>query len=183
MSIERRQSADVGWWSLALAALAVCSCGGPGASSRGPQSSASAPYAAAGVEGAPTASTPGAVGVVTTPRDAELIVHRDVVARCPTLRLVRAYAGRFDPDVVWVAVLDAISDCMREGGSLAHENLGVSGDESHRHVVRQVLESRGIAPIRVVATRLSDVGAAECQGGVDCVRRVEITIGAGAPSN
>ena len=175
--------AGVGWRSLALAALAACSCGGSGAPSRWAQGSASAPYATAGADRAPAAATPGAVGGVATPRDAELIVHRDVVARCPTLRLVRGYAGRFDPDVVWVAVLDAISDCMRDGGPLAHESLGVSGDESHRHVVRQVLESRGIAPIRVVATPLSAVGAAECQGGADCVRRVEITIGGGAPSN
>jgi hypothetical protein len=52
----------------------------------------------------------------------------------------------------------------------------VSGDEEHRHVVREVLGARGVAPTRVIATPISSRGAAMCQGGVDCNKRVEITI-------
>ncbi|MCL2450835.1 MAG: hypothetical protein FWD17_17975, partial [Polyangiaceae bacterium] len=84
-----------------------------------------------------------------SPGDAELVVHRDVVAQCPTLRLVRAHADEFDAEMIWLAVLEAIADCMREDGPLARQSLGVSGDEDHRHVVREVLASRGIAPTRV----------------------------------
>jgi hypothetical protein len=109
--------------------------------------------------------------------DAELVVSRDVVARCPTLQLVRAHVGEFDPDMVWLAVLESIADCMSQSGPLSGQNLGVSGDEEHRHVVREVLGARGIAPTRVVAKAVSAQGAAECQGGQDCnTRRVEITI-------
>ena len=108
--------------------------------------------------------------------DAELVVSRDVVARCPTLQLVRAHVGEFDPDMVWLAVLESIADCMSESGPLSDQNLGVSGDEEHRHVVREVLGARGVAPTRVVAKPVSTQGAAECQGGQDCNRRVEITL-------
>jgi hypothetical protein len=78
--------------------------------------------------------------------------------------------------MVWLAVLEAIAECMREDGPLSQQSLGVSGDEVHRHVVREVLGSRGIAPTRVIATPVSAEGAAECQGGADCVKRIEITI-------
>jgi hypothetical protein len=52
----------------------------------------------------------------------------------------------------------------------------VSGDEEHRHVVREVLGARGVAPTRVIATPISNRGAAMCQGGADCNKRVEITV-------
>jgi len=108
--------------------------------------------------------------------DAELVVSRDVVARCPTLRLVRQHMSELDQDMVWLAVLESIAECMSEGGPLAQENIGVSGDEDHRHIVREVLGTHNIAPTRVVATPQSAVGAAECQGGATCGKRVEITI-------
>ncbi len=106
--------------------------------------------------------------------DAELVVAREVVASCPTLRLVRQHMGAFDPDMIWLAVLESIGDCMREGGTMAQQTIGVSGDEEHRHVVREVLGTRGVAPTRVIA-RLPP-GAAECQGGANCTKRVEITL-------
>jgi hypothetical protein len=108
--------------------------------------------------------------------DAELVVSRDVVARCPTLRLVKAHVAELDPDMVWLAVLEAIADCMSESGPMSAQSLGVSGDEEHRHVIREVLGSRGVAPTRVVAEPQSSAGAAECQAGTDCHKRVEITI-------
>jgi hypothetical protein len=108
--------------------------------------------------------------------NAELVVSRDVVSRCPKLRLVRQHVAEFDPDMVWLAVLESLGECMGQGGPLADQNVGVSGDEEHRHVVREVLGTRGVAPTRVVATPTSVQGAAECQGGNDCSKRVEITI-------
>jgi hypothetical protein len=109
--------------------------------------------------------------------DAELVVSGDVVTRCPTLRLVRAHASEFDPDMLWLAVLESIADCMSDRGPMRQQAIGVSGDEEHRHVVREVLGTRGIAPTRVVATPTSRQGVAECQGGgASCTRRVEITI-------
>ncbi len=108
--------------------------------------------------------------------DAELVVGREVIQQCPQLVLVRAHMGEIDPDMVWLAVLEAVADCMGQDGPLAGKSIGVSGDEEHRHVVREVLGARGVAPTRVIATPISSRGAAMCQGGVDCNKRVEITI-------
>lgn len=108
--------------------------------------------------------------------DAELVVGREVIQQCPQLVLVRAHMGEIDPDMVWLAVLEAVADCMGQDGPLSGKSIGVSGDEEHRHVVREVLGARGVAPTRVVATPISSRGAAMCQGGVDCNKRVEITI-------
>ena len=108
--------------------------------------------------------------------DAELVVSREIVARCPKLSAVRQHVAELDPDMVWLAVLDSLGECMGAGEPLAAQNLGVSGDEEHRHVVREVLGSRGVAPTRVIATPTSAQGSAECQGGADCSKRVEITI-------
>jgi hypothetical protein len=71
----------------------------------------------------------------------------------------------------------AIADCMSDGGTMAERTIAVSGDEEHRHVVREVLGLRGIAPTRVIAPP-SFAGAAECQGGMNCNKQVVITIGA-----
>jgi hypothetical protein len=106
--------------------------------------------------------------------DAELVVAREVVASCPTLRLVRQHMGEFDPDMIWLAVLESIGDCMKEGGTMERQAIGVSGDEVHRHVVREVLGTRGVAPTRVIAQL--PPGAAECQGGANCSKRVDITL-------
>jgi hypothetical protein len=84
--------------------------------------------------------------------------------------------AELDPDMVWLAVLESIADCMSEGGPLSGQSLGVSGDEEHRRVVRDVLGTRGVAATRVVARAASAQGAAECQGGEACGRLVEITI-------
>jgi hypothetical protein len=111
--------------------------------------------------------------------DAELVVSRDVVARCPKLRLVRQHVAEFDPDMVWLAVLESLGECMGQGGPMAEQTIGVSGDEEHRHVVREVLGSRGVAPTRVIAVPVA--GAAECQGGADCSKRVEITVTPASP--
>ncbi len=108
----------------------------------------------------------------------ELVVSRDVVMHCPTLRLVREHVEQFDPDMVWLAVLESIGDCMGSGGPMSAQSIGVSGDEEHRHVVREILGARGIAPTRIVAAQAS-AGAAECQPGTDCTKRVEITIAPG----
>jgi len=108
--------------------------------------------------------------------DAELVVGREVIQQCPQLVLVRSHMGDIDPDMVWLAVLEALADCMGQDGPLATKNIGVSGDEEHRHVVREVLGARGVAPTRVIATPVSSRGAAMCQGGVDCNKRVEITV-------
>jgi hypothetical protein len=106
----------------------------------------------------------------------ELVVDGDVVARCPKLRLVRRHVEQFDPEMVWLAVLESIADCMREGGPMAADTLGVSGTEDHRHIVRQVLSSRGVAPTRVISAPQSSEGAAECQGAAGCTGRVEIML-------
>jgi hypothetical protein len=104
------------------------------------------------------------------------VVGRDVIQQCPQLVLVRSHMGEIDPDMIWLAVLEALADCMGQDGPLATKNIGVSGDEEHRHVVREVLGARGVAPTRVIATPISSRGAAMCQGGVDCNKRVEITV-------
>ena len=78
--------------------------------------------------------------------------------------------------MVWLAVLESIAECMGEGGPMSAQSLGVSGDEEHRHVIREVLGTQGVAPTRVVAEPQSAAGAAECQGGIDCRKRVEITL-------
>jgi hypothetical protein len=170
----------------AIGAASVA-CGG----SRGASQQAST----AGTKGAPTVPGPSphaTHGARTPPRgpaagapqaqggeegdDAELVVGREVIQQCPQLVLVRSHMGEIDPDMVWLAVLEALADCMGQDGPLAAKNIGVSGDEEHRHVVREVLGARGVAPTRVIATPLSSRGAAMCQGGVDCNKRVEITI-------
>jgi hypothetical protein len=160
------------------------------AATAGRSLSEQAGVAAPGRASAATAGTaPAASGTATTARpgkadsddekdDAELVVNREVVGRCPKLRLVRQHVAEFDPEMVWLAVLESLGECMGEGGPMADQFIGVSGDEEHRHVVREVLGSRGVAPTRVVATSPSQ-GAAECQGGVDCSKRVEITIAPG----
>jgi hypothetical protein len=107
--------------------------------------------------------------------DAELVVNRELVARCPVVQLVREHVDEFDPDMVWLAVLESIGECMSDDGPMASESIGVSGDEEHRRVVREVLSSRGIAPARVVA-KATAAGATECQGGTNCNKRVEITV-------
>jgi hypothetical protein len=107
--------------------------------------------------------------------DAELVVSREIVAACPTLRLVRQHMGELDQDMIWLAVLESIGECMGEGGTMADQNIGVSGDEEHRHIVREVLETHGVAPTRVIAKPQSAAGATECQGG-GCLKRVEISI-------
>jgi hypothetical protein len=154
----------------------------PGASAPGAGASASA----SGQSGAPHAAGPSGPngandeGDDRQEDDAELVVSRDVVALCPSLRLVRQHVADFDPDMVWLAVLESLGECMGQGGPMAMQSIGVSGDEEHRHVVREVLGSRGVAPVRVIATPVAQ-GAAECQGGVDCSKRVEITIAPATP--
>jgi hypothetical protein len=128
-------------------------------------------------ESGPSGRRPGAHD---SSQDAELVVSHEIVNRCPTLRVVKDHVNEFDPNTVWLAVLESIGECMAEGGPLAAQSIGVSGDEMHRHVVREVLGSRGVPPTRIVAAAPSE-GAAECQGGVDCSKRVELTLIAGAP--
>ena len=183
MSIQKRSLTGLALRLLtpaALLAVVACSSSHPAPPAAPPppvppQASAPAPGASS-PDGAPGVTSqqqprPGAQGA----QEAELVVSHEIVARCPTLRLVKAHVDEFDPDTVWLAVLESIGECMGEGGPLAAQSIGVSGDEEHRHVVREVLGSRGVAPARVVATQPS-TGAAECQGGVDCAKRVELTI-------
>ncbi|MGH7271130.1 MAG: hypothetical protein ACREJ3_11930 [Polyangiaceae bacterium] len=189
-------------FSLLLAAVlavtlgSVCvSCGGSGAVSRPaigpatPQAAATPPRVARSRQ-APSTVGRGDLGDAAKPDepgsdaqrrdsdedDAELVVSRDVVLSCPEMRLVRRHMAEIDPQMMWLAVLESLAECMKDGGPMAGQNIGVSGNEEHRHVVREVLGSRGIAPIRVVATPVSGEGAAECQGGFDCGKRVEITL-------
>jgi hypothetical protein len=84
--------------------------------------------------------------------------------------------GELEDDMVWLAVLESIAECMSDGGAMEHASIGVSGDEDHRHVIREVLGTHHVAPTRVVARPPSAEGAAECQGGAACLRRVEITL-------
>ena len=174
----------------AIGALGVA-CGGSRSASQQPSTAAAAKGAqqqqAATVPAPPGARAPsnGSLGPSRDRAqrgeepdadDAELVVGREVIRQCPQLVLVRAHMGEIDPDMVWLAVLEAIADCMGQDGPLAGKNIGVSGDEEHRHVVREVLGARGVAPTRVIATPISGRGATMCQGGVDCNKRVEITI-------
>ena len=172
-----------------LFACAAVACGGTHAASKPPQSASTAPSTTNGAPalqpGAAGAGAPsGAAAASGTDQDeqddAELVVSRDVVAQCPKLRLVRQHVAEFDPDMVWLAVLESLGECMGQGGPMAEQTIGVSGDEEHRHVVREVLGSRGVAPTRVIAIPVSQ-GAAECQGGADCSKRVEITIAPSTP--
>lgn len=162
--------------------VACAACGGSHGASKQPSTAA-----AKGVQSQQAATPPPAPqakppqeraqgGGDSDAEDAELVVGREVIQQCPQLVLVRAHMGEIDPDMVWLAVLEAIADCMGQDGPLASKSLGVSGDEEHRHVVREVLGARGVAPTRVVATPVSRRGAAMCQGGTDCNKRVEITI-------
>jgi hypothetical protein len=169
-----------------VAAATTLACGGA------TRDASKSPVTAASVPSPPRAAAPGATAASPPPvagpeekreltdnqadEDAELVVSRNIVAACPTLRLVRTHMEELDPDMVWLAVLEAIGDCMGEGGPMEQKNIGVSGDEEHRHIVREVLSTHGIAPTRVVARPHSSAGAAECQGDTSCGRRVEITI-------
>ena len=172
-----------------LFVFGAAACGASHGESKTAQS-ASAPAAPSANPAAPAPAQPSAAGAPhgsVAPRsdqddedDAELVVSRDVVAQCPKLRLVRQHVAEFDPDMVWLAVLESLGECMGQGGPMAAQTIGVSGDEEHRHVVREVLGSRGVAPTRVIATPVSQ-GAAECQGGADCSKRVEITIAPSTP--
>ena len=203
MSIHHRSHVTGATLSLLLGG-ALVACGGTHAESKPPQSAAvvqsdasagrsgtqppaqSSPHpsAAGGAGGAPHASAapPGssASSDQDDEDDAELVVSRDVVARCPKLRLVRQHVAEFDPDMVWLAVLESLGECMGQGGPMAGQSVGVSGDEEHRHVVREVHGSRGVAPTRVIAAPVAQ-GAAECQGGADCSKRVEITLAPASP--
>jgi hypothetical protein len=192
MSIHRSHLARA---ALSLLFFAGSACGGGRTESKEPATVAAAqttpiqpsPRASApssGAQGRPPSpqrgiAPPGrATGESANPGDegdAELVVSRDVVMRCPTLRLVREHIGEFDQDMVWLAVLESIADCMSQSGPMGGQAIGVSGDEEHRHVIREVLGSRGVAPTRVIAKQVTE-GAAECQGGTDCSKRVEITI-------
>jgi hypothetical protein len=171
--------------SLSLSgALALCGvgCGGSHAEAKAPPS---APPAPASASRTPSGNTDPATRAAQEQQgeddgdNAELVVSRDVVSRCPKLRMVRQHVAEFDPDMVWLAVLESLGECMGQGGPMADLNIGVSGDEEHRHVVREVLGTRGVAPTRVVATPTSAQGAAECQGATDCSKRVEITLAPG----
>ncbi len=165
----------------ALAAGPVVGCAGTHAESKQPTSAAAAPAAAHPAPASSSAKAqagpnPGAQAPdETSSEDAELVVSREVISACPKLRLVRQHVAELDPNMVWLAVLESLSDCMSESGPMAGQMVGVSGDEEHRHVVREVLGSRGVAPTRIVAAPVSQEGAAECQGGAVC-QRVEITI-------
>jgi hypothetical protein len=165
--------------ALVLAGAAVA-CGGTKAASRAPAKAAASPPPAQEQPRAQRGAEPERGRSAEQPggddKDAELVVSRDVVGRCPTLRLVKAHVAELDPDMVWLAVLESIADCMSEGGPMASQMLGVSGDEEHRHVVREVLGTRGVAPTRIVAQPQSAAGVAECQAGTDCHPRIEITI-------
>jgi hypothetical protein len=200
MSIHHRSHVTGATLSLLLtgAASALVACAGAHAESKAPQSAAAPAPAQPAAQ--PTAAQPGdnaggAGGAGGAPRaraappgaaaqddedDAELVVSRDVVSRCPKLRLVRQHVAELDPDMVWLAVLESLGECMGQGGPMAEQSIGVSGDEEHRHVVREVLGSRGVDPTRVIATPAAQ-GAAECQGGADCSKRVEITIAPASP--
>jgi hypothetical protein len=172
-----RSLRSAGRWLALASAMAATACGGTKAPAASPAAATPALRGqTAGAARTPSGARPSRSAAPSA--DAELVVHRDVVVQCPTLRLIRAHAAEFDAEMIWVAVLEAIADCMRDDGPLARQSLGVSGDEEHRHVVREVLAARGISPTRVIASPLSPTGVAECQGGADCIQRVEITIAA-----
>jgi hypothetical protein len=164
---------------VAFAAGAVVACAGTHGESKQPTAAAAAPAAPAHPAAAPSAKAQGGpnpgAGSPEDNDDAELVVSREVISACPKLRLVRQHVAELDPNMVWLAVLESLSDCMSESGPMAGQMVGVSGDEEHRHVVREVLGSRGVAPTRILAAPVSPEGAAECQGGAVC-QRVEITI-------
>jgi hypothetical protein len=190
MSMHHRNHVIAATLSLLLAG-ATTACAGSHAQAQPPQAASASQPASAGhpaaagageAGGHPGATSPGSAGPSAgqdDEDDAELVVSRDVVSRCPKMRLVRQHVAEFDPDMVWLAVLESLGECMGQGGPMAEQTIGVSGDEEHRHVVREVLGSRGVAPTRVIATPVS--GAAECQGGADCSKRVEITIAPASP--
>jgi hypothetical protein len=181
MSIQKHNLGRVGGAAL-LAAASVfggTACSSHASSPPPASAAAPAPPKQQAVTPPPAASpeaTGAAPGREATGHgeDAELVVSHEIVSRCPALRVVKAHVAEFDPGTVWLAVLESIGECMSEGGPLGTLSIGVSGDEQHRHVVREVLGSRGVAPTRIVAAPPS-AGAAECQGG-DCETRVELTL-------
>jgi hypothetical protein len=165
-------------------AATTLACGGTREAPRSPATAtsgatpprAAAPTATGGATAQPRPEVQRKPTDEQAEEDAELVVSKNIVAACPTLRLVRMHMEELDQDMVWLAVLEAIGDCMGEGGPMEQQNIGVSGDEEHRHIIREVLSAHGIAPTRVVARPHSAAGAAECQGDTACGRRVEITI-------
>lgn len=182
-----------------FASLLVVAAAGPACAKN--QAPASTPTTTAAAASTPTARASHSAGAATRtdssqpksgasggpaadqgqrdPEDAELVVGRDVVAHCPTLRLVRAHVSEFDPEMVWLAVLESIAECMSKDGAMSAQSIGVSGDEEHRRVVREILATHGVAPTRIVAQPMRGAaGAAECQAGSDCSKRIEITISA-----
>jgi hypothetical protein len=175
-----KQQSHVAYAILVGAIGAACvACGGRGAShppSTAAQAQQTAPPPSPRAPSAEPSQGRAMGGEEPQGDDAELVVGREVIQQCPQLVLVRGHMGEIDPDMVWLAVLEAVADCMGQDGPLAGKSIGVSGDEEHRHVVREVLGARGVAPTRVVATPVSRRGAAMCQGGVDCNKRVEITV-------
>jgi hypothetical protein len=167
--------------TLATGALATA-CGGTHAASKPPATAQGNVQAQPTVPAVPASPVDGAPGggaahASEDADDAQLVIAADVVARCPLLALVRSRIGDFDPDMVWLVALESIADCMSSRGPMAGDNLAVSGDEDHRHVVRRILGARGISPTRVVARAAAvRAGATECQGGVPCDKRIEITL-------
>jgi hypothetical protein len=108
----------------------------------------------------PSAARPGATAPqppdANTAEDSDddsgvLVVSREIVAGCPTLQALRARADEFDPDLVWLLVLESVAECMTNGG-LQTRAIAISGDDEHRQIVRDVLGSRGVDPQRVTAT-------------------------------
>lgn len=174
---SNRQQAAAPTNASSTASASTAAGAAPSEGAQPPQGGVQAPQKDSGAQAQPRVpSDQLGSGEPNEDDNVELVVDGDVVARCPKLRLVRRHVEQFDPEMVWLAVLESIADCMREGGPMAADTLGVSGTEDHRHIVRQVLSSRGVAPTRVISAPQSSEGAAECQGAAGCTGRVEIML-------
>jgi hypothetical protein len=84
------------------------------------------------------------------PKEAKLVVARDVVQACPNLRVMQSEArAGAAPDGFWIMVLDGVSECMNAGGLTGVRHIAVVGEPERRDVVRLVLAAKGAPMDRV----------------------------------
>jgi hypothetical protein len=152
-----------------LLALSVAACS---------QSEAQPPRTQVAAAAAPAKPSDGARGGGGDDSDeGVLVVANEVVAACPNLEREAEAARRVDPEIVWVAILSGISDCMNSG-SLKDRHLLVAGDAEHRDIVRLVMAAKGAPMDRVVTRDRSGTAPCHAKAPGDCPAdpRVDIVL-------
>ena len=127
---------------------------------------ASTPRGDAPANAAAVPAPPAAAPAVDEPAEATLVVRREIVKVCPPLTELRDRAGNIPPGALWIAILDGLAGCMREG-ELRGRSIVLRGGKPGRDLVVYVLTARGISRERVA----SEPGPAATNG------QVEISLG------